>query len=80
LGTSLIGYVTKSSVEHPPLIAAPEIKHMPVPPGQSLGPSCVLVSPDSPEVVKVFSKSHVLVGWIFPTSGFVRVGNGQSCP
>ena len=79
LGTSLIGYVTKSSIEHPPLIAAPEIKPFPVPSGQSSGPSCQLVSPTSPQFVRVFGKSHTLVGWISPTSGFVRVGDGQSC-
>jgi hypothetical protein len=79
LGASLIGYVQKASVEHPPLIAAPEIKQLPTPSGHPRGPLCVLVSPDSPEVVKVFSKSRVLVGWIFPTSGFVPVGDGQRC-
>jgi hypothetical protein len=79
LGTSLIGYVQKSSVEHPPLIAAPKINQVPPPSGQSVRPTCVLVSPNSPEVVKVFSKTRVLVGWIFPTAGFVRVGNGQTC-
>lgn len=79
LGTSLIGYVQKTSVEHPPLIAAPKINQVPPPSGQSVRPTCVLVSPNSPKVVKVFSKSHVLVGWIFPTSGFVRVGDGQTC-
>jgi hypothetical protein len=80
LGASRIGYVQKTSVEHPPLIAAPAIHQPPTPSGQLRGPLCVLVSPNSPEVVKVFSRSHMLVGWIFPTSGFVRVGDGQSCP
>lgn len=79
LGTALVGYVTKASVEHPPLIAGPAFRQLPVPAGPSNSPSCALVSPDSPTAVKVFSKSHALVGWIFPTSGFVRVGNGQSC-
>ena len=79
LGTSLIGYVTKMSVEHPRLTAAPALKQLPVSAGPTNGPSCDLVSPDSPGVVKVFNKSHVLVGWIFPTSGFVRVGDGQTC-
>jgi hypothetical protein len=79
LGTSLIGYVQKTSVEHPPLIAAPQINQFPAPSGQPPGPLCVLVSPSSPKVVDVFSKSHVLVGWIFPTSGFVPVGDGSIC-
>jgi hypothetical protein len=79
LGTEQIGYVTRSSVEHPPLIAAPAFAQPSLPSGPSLQPSCVLVSPDSPEVVKVFNASRALVGWIFPTSGFVRVGDGQTC-
>jgi hypothetical protein len=62
LGPALVGYVQKASVEHPPLIAAPKIKLAPPPSGQSVGPTCILVYPNSPEVVKVFSKSHALVG------------------
>lgn len=79
LGTALVGYVTKASVEHQPLMAGPASTQSPARAGTFNGPSCALVSPDSATVVKVFSKSHALVGWIFPTSGFVRVGNGQSC-
>jgi len=75
LGSSLIGYLKKDGVEHPPLIAAPQMRiSSPLPTR-----TCRLVAPNSPQVVDVFNRSHVLIGQIYPNSGFVRLGEGQTC-
>jgi hypothetical protein len=76
LGSSLVGYLRKDSVEHPPLIAEPQIRIPSLPPQIR---TCSLAAPNSQQVIGVFNRSHVLIGQIYPNSGFVRLGEGQTC-
>jgi hypothetical protein len=75
-GSVLIGYLKKTRVEHPPLIAAPVTRLKSPLPGTH---ACAIVASNSPQIIDVFNRSHMLIGQIYPNSGFVRLGEQPAC-
>ncbi len=76
-GSRLVGYLDKESVEHPPIEAQPFLRLSPSLP-QSIH-LCRIIPAGGPFVPAVYNASHVVVGHLYPDSGYVPVGRSPQC-
>jgi hypothetical protein len=68
-GRTLIGYVKKTAIEHPPIVAEPQMEPAPIP--QSLR-FC------TGSGIDIYDGTHILIGHVYPGTGFVALG-GSAC-
>jgi len=73
----LVGYLNKENVEYPPIEAQPFLRLSPSLP-QSIH-LCRITPLGSPSVANVYNASHVVVGHLYPDSGYVPVGTSPTC-
>jgi hypothetical protein len=76
-GSRLVGYLNKENVEYPPIEAQPFLRLSPSLP-QSIH-LCRIVPRGGPFVPDVYNSSHVVVGHLYPDSGYVPVGASPQC-
>jgi hypothetical protein len=76
-GSRLVGYLNKESVEYPPIEAQPFLRLSPSLP-QSIH-LCRIFPRGGPFVPDVYNGSHVVVGHLYPDSGYVPVGASPQC-
>ncbi len=76
-GSRLVGYLDKESVEYPPIEAQPFLRLSPSLP-QSIH-LCRIIPAGGPFVPAVYNASHVVVGHLYPDSGYVPVGSSPQC-
>jgi hypothetical protein len=77
-GRTLIGYVKKTAIEHPPLEAEPQLEpaHLPKLPNGQVPPIlrfCTGLGVD------VYNGSHMLIGHVYPGTGYVALGGLPVC-
>ncbi len=76
-GSRLVGYLNKENVEYPPIEAQPFLRLSPSLP-QSIH-LCRIFPRGGPFVPDVYNASHVVVGHLYPDSGYVPVGASPQC-
>jgi hypothetical protein len=76
-GSRLLGYLNKENVEYPPIEAQPFLRLSPSLP-QSIH-LCRIIPVGGPFVPDVYNASHVVVGHLYPDSGYVPVGASPQC-
>jgi hypothetical protein len=76
-GSRLVGYLNKENVEYPPIEARPFLRLSPSLP-QSIH-LCRIIPMGGPFAPDVYNASHVVVGHLYPDSGYVPVGTSPQC-
>jgi hypothetical protein len=76
-GSRLLGYLNKENVEYPPIEAQPFLRLSPSLP-QSIH-LCRIIPVGGPLVPDVYNASHVVIGHLYPDSGYAPVGASPQC-
>jgi hypothetical protein len=76
-GSRRLGYLNKENVEYPPIEAQPFLRLSPSLP-QSIH-LCRIIPVGGPFVPDVYNASHVVIGHLYPDSGYVPAGSSPQC-